>query len=86
MVLYVRTDPAAALPPSLHATPLTNPVQVVRRERLFSSFTRSFTLPDNIRQDAISASLDKGVLTVTVPKTEPAPKPEPKRIAVRGAN
>lgn len=58
--------------------------QVVRRERHFSQFTRSFTLPDNIKEDGIAASLDKGVLTVTVPKTEPAPKTEPKRIQVQG--
>jgi HSP20 family protein len=57
----------------------------VRRERHFSQFTRSFTLPDNAREDGIAASLDKGVLTVTVPKAEPAPKPQPKRIAVQGA-
>jgi HSP20 family protein len=60
--------------------------KVVRRERHFSTFTRSFTLPDNIKEEGISASLDKGVLTVTVPKVEPAPKPEPKRITVKGTN
>jgi hypothetical protein len=32
-----------------------------------------------------SASLDKGVLTVTLPKMEPKPRPaEPKRITVQG--
>lgn len=60
------------------------PLQVVRRERHFSQFSRSFTLPDNIKDDDIRASLDKGVLTVTVPKVEPAPKAEPKRITVAG--
>jgi HSP20 family protein len=59
---------------------------VVRRERHFSQFSRSFTLPDNIKEEGISASLDKGVLTVMVPKVEPAPKPEPKRITVKGAD
>eukprot|EP00775_Hariotina_reticulata_P000604 gene604-891_t len=60
--------------------------KVVRRERHFSSFTRSFVLPENVKEDAISASLDKGVLHVTVPKVEPAPKPQPKRIAVKGVD
>jgi len=60
--------------------------KVVRRERHFSQFTRSFTLPDNIKEDGIAASLDKGVLTVTVQKTTPAPKPEPKRIQVQGGS
>eukprot|EP00879_Flechtneria_rotunda_P012913 GHRR01013486.1.p4 GENE.GHRR01013486.1~~GHRR01013486.1.p4 ORF type:complete len:110 (+),score=39.93 GHRR01013486.1:548-877(+) len=59
--------------------------KVVRRERHFTTFTRSFTLPDNIKEEGITASLDKGVLRVMVPKVEPAPKPEPKRITVSGA-
>eukprot|EP00877_Chromochloris_zofingiensis_P001556 jgi/Chrzof1/11400/Cz05g35100.t1 len=59
--------------------------RVVRRERAFTRFTRSFTLPDNVKKDDIRASLDKGVLRVTVPKAEEQRKPEPKRITVRGA-
>lgn len=47
------------------------------------SFSRSFTLPEDISEDDISASLDKGVLIITLPKAEPTPKPEPKRIAVQ---
>jgi len=58
--------------------------KVIRRERHFAAFSRSFTLPDNVQEEGISAALDKGVLTVTLPKTEPAPKPQPKRIAVAG--
>lgn len=60
--------------------------KLVRRERHFASFTRSFTMPDNVNEDGITARLDKGVLHVAVPKTEPAPKPAPKRIAVTSAN
>lgn len=71
--------PLLAPPP-----PVPTP-QVVRRERTSVSFSRSFALPDNIREDDISASLDKGVLTVTLPKAEPAPKPQPKRITVQPA-
>jgi len=58
---------------------------VIRRERHFSQFSRSFTLPDNVAEEGISARLDKGVLTVTLPKTQPAPKPQPKRITVAAA-
>jgi HSP20 family protein len=58
--------------------------KVVRRERFSTTFTRSFTLPENVKEDAITAKLDKGVLKVTVPRTKPAPKPEPKRITVAG--
>eukprot|EP00879_Flechtneria_rotunda_P001983 GHRR01002158.1.p1 GENE.GHRR01002158.1~~GHRR01002158.1.p1 ORF type:complete len:188 (+),score=16.33 GHRR01002158.1:177-740(+) len=59
--------------------------KVVRRERTLVSFTRAFNLPDNVNPDGISAHLDKGVLKITVPKTEPTPKPEPKRIEVKHA-
>lgn len=59
--------------------------KVWRSERSSYSFTRSFTLPDTANPEAISAAMDRGVLTVTVAKREPKPKPEPKRIAVTGA-
>uniref|UniRef100_A0A383W5E9 SHSP domain-containing protein n=1 Tax=Tetradesmus obliquus TaxID=3088 RepID=A0A383W5E9_TETOB len=59
--------------------------KVVRRERHFSQFTRSIALPDAAKEDGITASLEKGVLRVTVPKAEPTPKPQPKRITVTGA-
>jgi len=38
-------------------------------ERGFGSFQRCFRLPDGIDTDGIEASLKKGVLTVTLPKT-----------------
>jgi len=56
--------------------------RVLRSERRFMQFTRTFTLPDNTKPEDISAALDKGVLTVRVPKTPEAPNPEPKRITV----
>jgi HSP20 family protein len=55
------------------------------QERSFTKFTRQFQLPANIADDQIGASLDKGILTVTVPKVPEPPKPEPKRIQVTGA-
>lgn len=39
-------------------------------ERRFGSFRRAFTLSDKVDVDKISASFDKGVLKVTLPKTE----------------
>lgn len=47
------------------------------------AFARSFGLPDNVRQDDISASLDKGVLTVTLPKATPTVQTEPKTVPVQ---
>ena len=39
-------------------------------ESSFGSFTRSFQLPDNIDQEAVSASFKNGVLSITMPKDE----------------
>lgn len=42
-------------------------------------FQRTFTLPDNIDADAISANTRNGVVTITLPKVKAA---QPRRIAV----
>jgi HSP20 family protein len=55
--------------------------ELVRREFHSSKYYRAFSLPDNINADKIEANLDKGVLTVKIPKAEP-PKPEKKVIEV----
>jgi HSP20 family protein len=49
-------------------------------ERSYGSFTRSFTLPDGADTDALRASLEHGVLSVTVPKK---PEVQPKKVAVK---
>lgn len=43
-----------------------------RIERRYGTFTRSFTLPDNVKRDGISARYENGVLYITLPKQEPA--------------
>lgn len=43
---------------------------VHRVERSYGSFIRSFSLPDNIDVDAISAKSVHGVLELTLPKTD----------------
>lgn len=40
-----------------------------RREYTYSSFTRSFRLPENAKDDAISARYENGVLHLQIPKT-----------------
>lgn len=40
-----------------------------RREYSYSSFTRSFRLPENAKDDAISARYDNGILHLEIPKT-----------------
>ena len=44
-------------------------------ERRYGSFSRSFTLPETVAQDRITAAMKDGVLTLTLPKTEAATKP-----------
>jgi len=44
--------------------------QYSRREYSYSSFTRSFELPDNAKDDQIAANYSDGVLKLTIPKTE----------------
>jgi HSP20 family protein len=41
-----------------------------RREYSYSSFTRSFRLPDNVKDDSISASYKDGVLDIELPKSK----------------
>jgi HSP20 family protein len=53
-----------------------------RREFSYSSFTRSFALPDNVLEDKIDAKYNDGILQVTVPKKEVAVKKPKKEIKV----
>ena len=50
-----------------------------RVERSFGRFSRSLSLPDGVDADAISASFDRGVLSVTIPKPE---QRKPRRIQI----
>lgn len=45
-------------------------------ERSYGSFERSFRLPPSVERDKITASFDKGVLTLTLPKSAEAKKQE----------
>ncbi|KAK4135251.1 heat shock protein 30 [Trichocladium antarcticum] len=49
------------------------------RERSVGEFSRAFTFPARVEYDDVTASLNNGVLTVTVPK---AKKPVSRRIAI----
>lgn len=51
------------------------------REFSYSSFSRSFTMPDDINGDEISAKYENGVLNLEIPKMEIAKK-SPKLIEV----
>ncbi len=51
-----------------------------RVERSFGRFTRSLTLPEGIDPEAITATFDKGVLSIVVPKPE---ERKPRRVAIQ---
>ncbi|CAM8913157.1 unnamed protein product [Rhodiola kirilowii] len=54
-----------------------------RIERSSGKFVRRFRLPENAKMDEVKASMENGVLTVTVPKQE-MKKPEVKAIEISG--
>ncbi|KAM3691853.1 hypothetical protein ACB098_08G043200 [Castanea mollissima] len=54
-----------------------------RIERNIRKFLRKFRLPENAKMDQAKASMENGVLTVTVPKEEEK-KPEVKNIDISG--
>jgi HSP20 family protein len=51
-----------------------------RIEQLYGSFNRTFTLPNTIDTHRVEAKMDKGVLTVTLPRREEA---KPRAIEVK---
>jgi len=47
-------------------------------ERTYGSFQRAFDLPASVDRNKVSADFSKGVLTITLPKTAQAQKPQKK--------
>ena len=56
-----------------------------RVERSYGSFRRSLTLPEGVDPTAVTATFDKGVLEVTIPKPEQQ-APRKVQITVSGAS
>ncbi len=54
-----------------------------RREYNYSSFSRTFTLPDGVNAEKIEATYDNGILKMTLPKKEETKKVTAKTIAVK---
>jgi HSP20 family protein len=52
-----------------------------RVERAFGAFSRSLTLPQGIDPEAVTASFDRGVLEISIPKPE---EKKPRRIEIGG--
>lgn len=53
-----------------------------RREYSYSSFSRSFALPENCKEDKIEAKYENGVLHVSIPKNEKSAQQISKEIKV----
>jgi HSP20 family protein len=56
-----------------------NEENYLRVERAYGSFSRSFSLANSVKSDAIKADYQHGVLTLSIPKREEA---KPKQIKV----
>lgn len=54
-----------------------------RKEYNYSSFSRSFTLPEEINKEKIEAKYEDGVLRIALPRKEEAKKPSAKHINVK---
>ena len=46
-------------------------IHYLRREFSYGNYEQSYTLPDDVDRDKISASVANGILTITIPKTTP---------------
>ena len=55
----------------------------IRVESFYGSFSRSFSLPDNVDAKAIQAESKDGVLRVRIPKTTPTQPEKPIAIEVK---
>ncbi len=53
-----------------------------RMERSFGEFTRTFSIPNTVNNEAVSADYTNGVLTIQLPKKEAA-KPRPVKVEVQ---
>jgi len=50
--------------------------RITKQEYSYQSFTRSFTLPELVEDEKISAKYENGILSIAIPKKEEA-KPKP---------
>ncbi len=60
----------------------TQPYKTIRKEFVFSSFKRSFSLDEKINAEAIEAKYENGILKVYLPKKEEV-KIAPKQISIQ---
>ncbi len=56
--------------------------KIMRREFSYGSFSRSFSLPNSVNSEKISAKHRDGVLNIYIPKKEEAKEKPPKKIDI----
>lgn len=54
-----------------------------RKEFMYNTFSRSFTLPQTVSADKIDANYNDGILTLNIPKKEEAKSQPKKQITVK---
>lgn len=54
----------------------------LRREFSYTSFKRSFSMPDSVDAEKIKATHDNGILTISIPKKEHAKERPPREIKI----
>ena len=54
----------------------------IRRERSYGSFSRSYFVGDNIKEEDVKAKLDNGVLTLYIKKVDEKEEPKAKYIDI----
>jgi len=59
-----------------------NETQYTRKEFCYSSFERSFTLPNSVNSENINAAYDNGVLKISIPKKEEAKEKPVREISI----
>ena len=54
----------------------------LRREFSYSNYEQNYTLPEDVVKDKISAKVENGILTITLPKVKKEEKKEAKAIEI----
>nr|HJR99771.1 Hsp20/alpha crystallin family protein [Flavobacterium sp.] len=57
--------------------------RITKQEFSYQSFSRSFTLPEHVDEEKISAKYENGILSIDIPKKEEAKPKSPKLISIK---
>ena len=80
---YTVEVPVPCFKPDHIEVTLEDGLLTVKGKNEKRSFTRTFTIPEDVDEERIEANVEHGMLALTLALT---PKAQPKRIAVKSAN